>query len=197
MTNEATDNVTEDVQTPEGPLSPAETHRQWKLNASAVLHDLADSKSLCSVFDSVMADVGLPARERILNDVYARPSGAVTPDDVTGEDTPEAFEQWKRDTTRELSERGREHGISGVDDALARAGFPARVSREVVVSGEFKITLPNVRFYEDEESDLIDSLNTYDIAEAVYQAINGNGGTNNNNVTWKATLAPKEENESE
>src|SRR5688572_29637461 len=91
--------VNEQASTDDTTVSLAETHKQWKINAASVLHDLADGKNLCSVFDHTMAEVGLPARPDVLADVYRNNDVLLRPDQVTGEETTEAFDQWKRDAT--------------------------------------------------------------------------------------------------
>lgn len=164
----------------------SEQHLAFKKKATEVLAAEADRRRWCTEFDDILEETGLghPLWHYDDSDAYRR-SGEVDMDDVVGEPTAKAFEAWKLATVGRLHAEASEHGIVGYEDVLREAGFDPEAGkpREVtaVVKGTFEIE--QVVTVADGQ-DLVEALDTYAIAHAVYQSVYSGRDTS----TWKATI---------
>lgn len=176
----------------------AAKHLAFKLHAAEVLHTEAEERDWCSEFDTLLRDVGLPARERFNQedaDYYRSAYGFKFAEDITGEDTVEAFDEWRKETSRTLRRAGIErygYDQAFVFEKLAEAGFDTPRKVDYEVEGTFKVTATT---YVDEGGDLIDEIDKTKLGRAVYYAIrDGSDDWRDDRygqakVTWKATVA--------
>jgi hypothetical protein len=163
-----------DTSTPEG-------RKAWKENASSVLNQAATRRRLCDTYDQKVVEFGLLPRQNYLDNLKANADYAVNryernpfvkvevvDPEVRVEDTEEEFNAWRIATARELLKLADEAGIETANDAIARAGFPSRSERQVVVNGTFTVPL-TVKVFEGE--DIIDGVNRQVIANKVHNAL--------------------------
>jgi hypothetical protein len=182
----------------------AEQHKAFKENAARVLHEAGDRKDLCGTFDQILVSVGLPPRPQVVEQQlnrarrYARDAGAdwgvtveVKAPEPTGEDTVEAFEEWKRNAANTLHAKAQEYGIgSDYHDVLREAGFPARTRVNVVIEGTFSV--PATAWVFDGEDAVTGIQPVSDIANPLYDTFNRGyfgGHRDDVEVDWKARVA--------
>ena len=168
--------------------SLAEQHAAFKTNAARVIHEWAEPKGYCSEFDHILERVGLPGR--VYHNSGRQHGGRWiwVPD---GEDTEEAFQQWRRDTSVYLVNQAKRHGVTGYEDALAEAGFIPVIEQEVTICGEFTVKQTVSAL---EGVDLIGFVDAIAARDQVYYGFDlGDGQTTGRvnegtTVTWKATV---------
>lgn len=190
MTNEATDNVsTNDY---------AEEVRTFKLTFAKELHRLADAANLCSLFDSIMNDAGLPARERHTEAGSRDENGDSEydyrgDDIVTAEDNEADAKRWAVQASKALVNATEAYGHREVYDSstgryvrltefLEFFGMPTKQLIGVRVTGTFDITL-DVDGWNEEN--LIDQVPTSTVASHVSNAIHFSDA----GVQWKVSHA--------
>lgn len=192
-----------DTSTPEG-------RKAWKENASSVLNTAASRRRLCETYDVKVVELGLLPRQNYLDTLKSNADYAVNrytknpfvqvtvvEPEVKVEDTEEEFNAWKTSTARELLKLADEAGIETASDAIARAGFPVRTERQVVVNGTFSVPL-TVKVFEGE--DIIDGVNRQVIANKVHNALYYDEEYRQRYlpddhevvIDWKATVADSE-----
>lgn len=153
----------------------SDQNREWKLNATKVLHDWGDARDYCSDFDRILNRVGLPTRERFVQEYN------MATVEVVGEATRKEFEAWKLATAKTLDQQAKRYGLNeSYKEVLAKAGFPVAQTREVVIEGTFSIPM-TVSVIDGE--DLISQIPDNKVRDLFYDY------GSSDYVTWKAVLA--------
>lgn len=144
----------------------------YKQKVADRLHREADGRSWCVDFDRVMVAAELPVRPEMRNSFRQN---------VTGEETAEEFEAWRRRARRVLNFAGKRRQIPGYEAVLRELGLGGTVETvTATVAGTFRIEMP-VQVMAGE--DPAEGVDRFQLRDLLYRLIS----EESDRVTWQVT----------
>lgn len=157
-------------------------HLKFKAHAAAVLLREAKRRNPCSTFEQTMVKVGLNAirPDQGYDKVKVR---------VVGESTVEAFERWRRKTSRYLMLMGVEHGYRHAEHLaiLREAGFDTEKAELVPIKVRITIEVPHrvQVFPSDGPGSVGEKLSAEQVRQIAYRKFSSSA----TNMTWEVARA--------